>query len=78
MSKIIDKQYLLTGYLELLLNENLTNNNGKNQVSPAVIITPRDPSQRGCQLSLEFSFNLEKVHGELEKRGVVVRIIYIF
>lgn len=36
------------------------------------ILTPINPSQRGCQLSVKFSVSLKAVHNELEKRGVVV------
>lgn len=36
------------------------------------ILTPINPSQRGCQLSVKFSVSVKAVHNELEKRGVVV------
>lgn len=36
-------------------------------------ITPTDPEQRGAQISIRFTRNVQKVHEELEKRGVVVR-----
>ena len=43
------------------------------------IITPEDPEQRGAQLSVTFSVNVNKVHQELEKRGVVVSLnSYLF
>ena len=35
------------------------------------LLTPASPSQRGCQLSLEFSQDLAAVHARLEARGVV-------
>ena len=35
------------------------------------LLTPTSPSQRGCQLSLEFSQDLAGVHKRLEARGVV-------
>ena len=38
------------------------------------IITPVNPAERGCQLSVKFSVPIKSVHKELEKRGVVVRI----
>ena len=38
------------------------------------IITPEDPEQRGAQLSITLSVNVNKVHQELEKRGVVVSL----
>ena len=36
------------------------------------IITPRDPAERGCQLSLRFSRPVNEVHKALEKLGIVV------
>ena len=39
-----------------------------------ISITPNDPEQRGSQLSLKFSCDANKVHGELEKRGVIVSL----
>ena len=38
------------------------------------IITPRDPAQRGCQLSLRFSQPVKEVHETIKKLGVVVSI----
>ena len=38
------------------------------------IITPKDPEQRGAQLSLSFSVPIEQVHQELTKRGVAVSL----
>ena len=73
MPNLLEKQYLLTGYLEHLLNKKLTNKN-LSKAPSATIITPADPNQRGCQLSLEFSFDLQSVHDLLQKHGVVVSI----
>lgn len=78
MEEIFKKQYLLTGYLEYLINSQFRkshNNNDANsaQRMPTVdIITPSDPHKRGSQLSLVFSVPLKKVQHELERRGVVV------
>ncbi|XP_042216189.1 kynureninase-like isoform X2 [Homarus americanus] len=72
MDQLLQKQFLLTGYLELLLK---THCNTSHIGSPrAVIITPEDVNQRGCQLSLIFSFPLQEIHDELKKRGVVCDI----
>ena len=35
------------------------------------IITPSDPKQRGCQLSLMFNCDLHQVHKNIEQSGVV-------
>ena len=37
------------------------------------IVTPRDVTQRGCQLSLAFSKPITDVHVEMKKLGIVVR-----
>lgn len=72
MKELCRKSMLLTGYLEYLIHH--YNSEGAAQASnPHVhIITPSDPRQRGCQLSLSFSINIRRVFQELEKRGVVV------
>lgn len=38
------------------------------------IVTPINPAERGCQLSVKFSVPIKSVHKELEKRGVVVSL----
>lgn len=77
MAELCRKSRLLTGYLELLLEENLskrkalkrkaTQEGGGNYCE---VITPSDPERRGCQLSLRFSCPLEKVSTFIQKRGV--------
>ncbi|XP_071947545.1 kynureninase-like [Antedon mediterranea] len=70
MSDCVSKQVLLTGYFEYLLNKTLV----KSVVEPGKpyinILTPSDPKQRGCQLSLVFSIPANQVQVELNKRGV--------
>lgn len=73
MEKILDKQFLLTGYLELLLKAHFSI--GDTDVPSTTVITPEDVTERGSQLSLEFSYPLHQVHKELQKRGVVVSFL---
>lgn len=70
MPRLLQKQYLLTGYLELLIKHYF--GRGGTERPAVTLITPEDPEERGCQLSLTFSFPLKQVHQELTKRGVVV------
>ena len=70
MAPLLRKQLTLTGYLEHLL---LTRPPLSGQLR---VITPSDPQQRGCQLSLVFSRDLETVHRYIEARGVVCDVRY--
>ncbi|CAH1773025.1 unnamed protein product [Owenia fusiformis] len=73
MSALREKSKLLTAYLEMLLDEHYPRPTPANPHSRpyAEVISPRDPDQRGCQLSIMFSVSLKNVYTELEKRGVV-------
>lgn len=84
MEAIQNKQFLLTGYLELLLktyfsgstdskSPNGNHNDSTTKSSPpiATIITPENTNDRGSQLSIIFSCSLNQVHKNLEKIGVV-------
>eukprot|EP00126_Sphaerothecum_destruens_P012534 Sdes_comp21483_c0_seq1m20107 len=62
MEKLRRKSLLLTGYLELLLQPL----EGK-----LTIITPRNPMERGSQLSLLFKCPLRPVFQYLQKNGVI-------
>jgi kynureninase len=65
MDKLRTKSLMLTGYLEFLLREKL---------SEAVeILTPADPERRGCQLSLQLHagrHQARRVYERLEEAGV--------
>jgi len=63
MTKITQKQFLLTGFLEYLIKAHLHKS--------VRIITPSTIEDRGSQLSLEFDRNLQDVHDELEAKNVV-------
>jgi len=64
MSQIREKSVHLTGYLAFLIEREL--------LEDVEIITPREPSQRGCQLSLRLKrHKLREIHEALTGRGVV-------
>jgi kynureninase len=56
-----EKSIALTGYLEFLLkgNKNLT------------IITPANPNERGCQLSLLAKKNGKELYQKLKQNGII-------
>lgn len=72
MQALRRKSLLLTGYLEYLIRHYYTEDPARPRKPHVRIITPSDPQQRGCQLSLSFSVHIRKVFQELEKRGVAV------
>ena len=63
MKNIRTKSEKLTGYLEFLINE-LNNEN-------ITIITPSEPSQRGCQLSIQVKNANKSLHTKLTQVGVI-------
>jgi len=63
MNALREKSEHLTGYLEFLLNQN---------PHPGIsLITPTDPKQRGCQLSIRVKENGKKVFRRLQERNIV-------
>ncbi|KAF3941394.1 Kynureninase [Dactylella cylindrospora] len=67
MQALVEKSRKLTGFLEELL---LSDKDGRAHYE---IITPKDPLQRGAQLSLLFKGGImEEVHRQLELAGIVV------
>ncbi|XP_035469942.2 kynureninase isoform X1 [Scophthalmus maximus] len=70
MQALRRKSHLLTGYLEYLIQHFYAEDPAQPHKPHVRIITPSDPRQRGCQLSLSFSVPITKVFQELEKRGV--------
>lgn len=63
MENIIAKQRKLTGYLEFLLHDM--------QNDRISIITPKNPDERGCQLSLAVKNADRSLHDKLTKAGVI-------
>jgi kynureninase len=62
MPALLDKSRKLTGYLESLINEI-----GDDRIS---VITPRDPDERGCQLSIRVGDGDKSLFERLIERGV--------
>ena len=62
MDALCRKRDMLTGYLEFLIEEINENMN---------IITPKDKTQRGCQLSILTGENGKEIHDNLTKEGVI-------
>ncbi|MFQ5637527.1 MAG: kynureninase [bacterium] len=63
MSALRQKSERLTGYLEFLLEQL-----GDERIS---IITPKEPIQRGCQLSIRVTENGKALHEKLQAHGIV-------
>ncbi len=63
MEKLIKKSKRLTGYFEFLLKKL-----GENTIR---IITPSDPNERGCQLSIQVLNANKALHDKLSKAGVI-------
>ncbi|VDO40197.1 unnamed protein product, partial [Onchocerca flexuosa] len=72
MQALRTKSMLLTGYLEYLINHFLSPSslNRRTKKIMCTIITPSDPEQRGCQLSLKFNVDISLIYEELVRRGV--------
>jgi kynureninase len=60
---IIEKSKLLTAYLFFVLNKINTNNKFE-------ILTPTNPDERGCQVSLSVNKNAKAIFDELIKNGI--------
>ena len=63
MNRLLAKSKLLTGYLEFLVQQI-----GQEYIH---IITPSDPSQRGCQLSIQVKNADKKLFDRLTEAGVI-------
>ncbi|XP_051568132.1 kynureninase-like isoform X2 [Myxocyprinus asiaticus] len=70
MKDLRRKSVLLTGYLEFLIKHYYSKDESQPDKPFIDIITPSDPEQRGCQLSLSFSLPIRAVFKELERRGI--------
>lgn len=63
IKKLVEKSKKLTGYFEFLINK-LNNPDIK-------IITPRNPGERGCQLSIQVKNADKSLHDKLTEAGVI-------
>jgi len=63
MEKLRAKSVLLTGYLEFLLDQNLNKN--------FLVITPREPEQRGAQLSIRLQQSDHTICDRLAAQGAI-------
>ena len=63
MEKLTEKSNKLTGYLEYLINQL--------QHKRIKIITPSNPEERGCQLSIQVKNADKSLHEKLTEAGVV-------
>ncbi|KAL4618006.1 kynureninase isoform X1 [Arapaima gigas] len=70
MATLRRKSVLLTGYLECLLQQCCGPDPADPHRPHMRILTPSQPSERGCQLSLSFSVPIATIFRELERRGV--------
>ena len=68
MDRLVKKSYLLTSYLNFVINDVLSN---ANQTSLVKIITPFLEQKQGCQLSLQFEANGKKIFDALTRNGVI-------
>ncbi|RKP08487.1 L-kynurenine hydrolase-like protein [Thamnocephalis sphaerospora] len=64
MEQLREKSLLLTGYLEFLLQDLVQKFNMK-------IITPRSPSERGCQLSILLDCDVDTVFPQMMAAGLI-------
>lgn len=65
IKKLRIKSLLLTGYLEFLLQQI------EAKEKRFTVITPNNPTQRGCQLSILMKENGKKVFNKLTKAGII-------
>uniref|UniRef100_A0A7E4VHR7 Kynureninase n=1 Tax=Panagrellus redivivus TaxID=6233 RepID=A0A7E4VHR7_PANRE len=72
MSELRNKSLCLTGYLEFLIEHYFSDDKTSDSAVRVQIMTPKDPAQRGCQLSLKFNIDIGKVYQKLVARGCAV------
>jgi kynureninase len=63
MDNLVKKNIQLTNYLEKLILSQLS--------SQIEIITPTNPNDRGCQLSLRFTYSIDNIMNQLNDAGII-------
>jgi kynureninase len=63
MDNLVKKNIQLTNYLEKLILSQLS--------SQIEIITPTNPNDRGCQLSLRFIYSIDNIMDQLNDAGII-------
>lgn len=70
--KLLQKSRELTSFLEFIVNEINQASTSEGKEAPIQIITPSDPAQRGCQLSLIVKKYGKEIYKLLTEHGVIV------
>ncbi|MBL0104669.1 MAG: kynureninase [Bacteroidetes bacterium] len=71
MDELRAKSEKLTGFLEFIIQDINREFKASTGVEPVKIITPSNPAERGCQLSLIMHSNGKKIHEKLTEKGVI-------
>ncbi|XP_054710920.1 kynureninase-like [Uloborus diversus] len=72
VDRLLEKQRLLSGYLEYLLMKHFPPVDEEEARRPNIqIITPSNPKRRGCQLSLMSSVPIEIIDDQLKAKGIL-------
>jgi kynureninase len=67
IERLREKALILTGYLEFLLESSC-------QAGSVRIVTSHNPAERGSQLSLLFTNDIDGINERLHKAGVIVDV----
>ncbi|TAH42880.1 MAG: kynureninase [Bacteroidetes bacterium] len=72
MQRLHDKSTRLTGFLEAIINEINEKKLTSAKLKPIKIITPQNPAERGCQLSLVMEEKGKQVYQKLMEAGIII------
>lgn len=72
IERLVEKQHLLTGYLDYLLKKTFVQTSESMLNNQLIkIITPSNPSRRGCQISLLSLVPISELENLLKEKGIV-------